>query len=158
MPEHHQVPQGNKVRRRRRRGRGDSPEAISVQEGTAVDLIALQKRVGNRAVQTLHEQRLAQRTLQPAETRGTSLHTEHLPDSSLHSHTIMRQGLLNAGEIASAVGYSNQRYDSRSVRIIQIVTGADVDGSFGEATADAVAEFQDANPPLVVDGKVGENT
>jgi peptidoglycan hydrolase-like protein with peptidoglycan-binding domain len=65
---------------------------------------------------------------------------------------------LNAGEEASAINFTNLHYDSRSVRIIQIITGANVDGSFGGATAETVAGFQDANPPLAVDGKVGENT
>ncbi len=175
MAEHHRVAEGHKVRSRPRRGRGDSaaldrkprasdrtpPEATVFQEGTAGSLIALQQRVGNRAVQQLlNEQGLAQRALQSPEPLGAALPAGQLPGSGLHgsSLSIMRQALLSAGQETSAINFTNRHYDSRSVRIIQIVTGANVDGSFGGATAQAVAGFQQANPPLVVDGKVGENT
>jgi peptidoglycan hydrolase-like protein with peptidoglycan-binding domain len=69
---------------------------------------------------------------------------------------VSRQGLLTAAEETSAINFS-RRYDERSVRIIQIITGTNVDGNFGRLTAEAVAAFQDANG-LTVDGKVGENT
>jgi peptidoglycan hydrolase-like protein with peptidoglycan-binding domain len=69
---------------------------------------------------------------------------------------VSRQGLLTAAEETAAINFS-RRYDERSVRIIQIVTGTNVDGNFGRLTAEAVAAFQNANG-LVVDGKVGENT
>jgi peptidoglycan hydrolase-like protein with peptidoglycan-binding domain len=69
---------------------------------------------------------------------------------------VSRQGLLTAAEETAATNFS-RRYDERSVRIIQIITGTNVDGNFGRLTAEAVAAFQNANG-LVVDGKVGENT
>ena len=69
---------------------------------------------------------------------------------------VSRQGLLTAAEETAATNFS-KRYDERSVRIIQIITGTNVDGNFGRLTAEAVAAFQNANG-LVVDGKVGENT
>jgi peptidoglycan hydrolase-like protein with peptidoglycan-binding domain len=69
---------------------------------------------------------------------------------------VSRQGLLTAAEETAAINFS-RRYDERSVRIIQVITGANVDGNFGRLTAEAVAAFQDANG-LTVDGKVGENT
>jgi peptidoglycan hydrolase-like protein with peptidoglycan-binding domain len=79
---------------------------------------------------------------------------------SIIAHTspvqVSRQGLLTAAQEASAINFS-RRYDERSIRIIQIITGANVDGVFGRQTAEAVAAFQDANG-LTVDGKVGENT
>jgi peptidoglycan hydrolase-like protein with peptidoglycan-binding domain len=70
---------------------------------------------------------------------------------------IARQGLLRHGEETAAINYSTARYDARSVRIIQIVTGTGVDGTFGRQTAEAVAAFQQANG-LAVDGKVGPDT
>jgi peptidoglycan hydrolase-like protein with peptidoglycan-binding domain len=69
---------------------------------------------------------------------------------------VSRQGLLTAAEETAAINFS-RRYDERSVRIIQIITGTNVDGNFGRLTAEAVAAFQNANG-LAVDGKVGENT
>lgn len=83
------------------------------------------------------------------------IHTNHPAHST---PSIMRQGLLNAAQETSAVQYTQARYDGRSVRIIQILTGSPVTGTFDNASAQAVATFQNTNPPLVVDGKVGPNT
>lgn len=73
------------------------------------------------------------------------------------SRKVFRQGLLNAGQEADAIAYTNARYDERSVRILQIITGAAVDGQFGHLSAEAVAAFQSANG-LGIDGKTGELT
>lgn len=70
---------------------------------------------------------------------------------------ISKQGLLTPAEETAAINYNNARYDERSTRIIQITTGANVDGQFGQQSAEAVAAFQDGLG-LAVDGKVGVNT
>jgi peptidoglycan hydrolase-like protein with peptidoglycan-binding domain len=66
-------------------------------------------------------------------------------------------GPLTAAEEQSAIRFTRDHYDERSIRIIQIITGANVDGIFGEFSAQAVATFQGARG-LAVDGKVGLNT
>lgn len=65
--------------------------------------------------------------------------------------------VLNTAQVTAAINYNNARYDERSIRIIQIITGTNVDGVFGPLSAQAVAAFQLANG-LVEDGQVGENT
>lgn len=67
---------------------------------------------------------------------------------------ISRQGLLTPGQELAAIYYNTSRYDERSIRIIQIVSGTNVDGQFGRNSAEAVAAFQQAQG-LAVDGKVG---
>ena len=49
---------------------------------------------------------------------------------------VSRQGLLTVAEETAAINFS-KRYDERSVRIIQIITGTNVDGNFGRLTAEA---------------------
>jgi peptidoglycan hydrolase-like protein with peptidoglycan-binding domain len=70
---------------------------------------------------------------------------------------LSRQGLLNAGQETAAINFNNARYDERSIRIIQIISGTGVDGQFGTASAEAAAGFQNTNG-LGIDGKVGEDT
>lgn len=70
--------------------------------------------------------------------------------------TMRAPGPLTAAEEASAIRFTRNNYDERSVRIIQINTGAAVDGIFGEISAQAVATWQGPRG-LVVDGKVGAN-
>ena len=91
-----------------------------------------------------------------SQTAGKSAKGFHSLVSQTSPLQVSRQGLLTAAEETAAINFS-RRYDERSVRIIQIITGANVDGSFGRLTAEAVAAFQNANG-LAVDGKVGENT
>ena len=67
---------------------------------------------------------------------------------------ISRQGLLTADQELAAIHYNTSRYDERSIRIIKIITGTNVDGQFGRNSAEAVAVFQQAQG-LAVDGKVG---
>jgi hypothetical protein len=45
-----------------------------------------------------------------------------------------------------------------TIKLIQCIVGTDIDGIFGIDTDKKVKEFQTSNKPLVVDGKVGENT
>ena len=73
------------------------------------------------------------------------------------SPVIARQGLLSPAEELAAIHYNRSRYDERSIRIIQTITGTGVDGDFGRATAEAVAVFQQANG-LTIDGMVGTGT
>ena len=70
---------------------------------------------------------------------------------------VLRQGLLTVAEENAAIRYNNRRYDERSIRIIQIITGIHVDGIFGRLSAEAVAAFQDGHG-LGIDGMVGADT
>jgi hypothetical protein len=45
-----------------------------------------------------------------------------------------------------------------TIKLIQCIVGTNQDGIFGNDTDKKVKEFQTSNKPLVVDGKVGENT
>lgn len=45
-----------------------------------------------------------------------------------------------------------------TIKLIQCIVGADIDGLFGNETEKKVKEFQTSNKPLVVDGKVREKT
>ena len=98
------------------------------------------------------------------ETGGGSPIKIPRPANNLHNtihHTdtprISRQGFLTPAQENAAINFNNARYDERSIRIFQIITGAAVDGQFGRVSAEAVAGFQHANG-LGVDGQVGENT
>jgi peptidoglycan hydrolase-like protein with peptidoglycan-binding domain len=65
---------------------------------------------------------------------------------------------LTTGQEISAVFFNRTKFtDSRSVRAIQGLVGANPDGAFGQDTIERIAEFQDSNG-LTVDGKVGEQT
>jgi len=70
---------------------------------------------------------------------------------------VLRQGLLTVAEENVAIRYNNRRYDERSIRIIQIITGIHVDGIFSRLSAEAVAAFQDGHG-LGIDGMVGADT
>lgn len=92
--------------------------------------------------------------------RGT--HRGSVQRRALHNNLggvsrIQRQGLLTSAQEASAIAYTRTRYDERSVRIIQITTGANVDGVFGSRSAEAVAGYQSARG-LTIDGKTGPQT
>lgn len=65
--------------------------------------------------------------------------------------------LLTPAQESAAIQFNRRNYDERSIRIIQIVTGTGVDGSFGSLSARAVAAFQDANG-VAVSGQVDEAT
>lgn len=155
------------VRNKPEANKPDAPAARPDQsrpasQSTGQVLVDLQGLVGNQSVQ-----RLLQKSGEQNWTAAQALHRQ--PSSTpaafspiqaarLPSLQVLRQPLLSPAEEADAIGYSKARYESKSVRLIQIITGANVDGDFGSATAQAVADFQDAHPPLDVDGKVGENT
>lgn len=111
-------------------------------------------RPGNAAIAPPLARQDADRLATPV----NSIHLAPLTFTNASGIHVLRQGLLNAAQVTSAINFTNRRYDSRSVRIIQDITGTDVDGDFGANSAQAVADFQDTNPPLEVDGKVGENT
>jgi peptidoglycan hydrolase-like protein with peptidoglycan-binding domain len=70
---------------------------------------------------------------------------------------VSRQGHLTAAQETAAIGYTTTRYDERSIRILQIISGVNVDGSFGSLSAEGVAAFQLA-AGIGVDGKAGGTT
>jgi peptidoglycan hydrolase-like protein with peptidoglycan-binding domain len=70
---------------------------------------------------------------------------------------VLRQSLLTVARENAAIRYNNRRYDERSIRIIQVITGTHVDGIFGRLSAEAVAAFQDGHG-LGIDGMVGPDT
>lgn len=83
----------------------------------------------------------------------------HVVQQSSHQGDIQTQAvpLLTPAQENTAIQFNRRNYDGRSIRIIQIVTGAAVDGSFGPVSARAVAAFQHANG-VAVNGQVDENT
>ena len=72
--------------------------------------------------------------------------------------SIMRApGPLTAAQETAAVRFNRARYDERSIRIIQLITGTGVDGHFGDISAQAVATWQVANG-LTMNGQVDTAT
>jgi peptidoglycan hydrolase-like protein with peptidoglycan-binding domain len=72
--------------------------------------------------------------------------------------SVMRApGPLTPAQEATAVRFNRSRYDERSIRIIQRITGTAVDGRFGDISAQAVAVWQVANG-LNMDGQVDANS
>lgn len=68
--------------------------------------------------------------------------------------SVMRApGPLTAAQETAAVRFNRARYDERSIRIIQLITGTAVDGRFGDISAQAVAVWQVANG-LTMNGQV----
>lgn len=65
--------------------------------------------------------------------------------------------VLTPAQERAATRFNRSHYSEMSARIIQVVTAAPVDGSFGPATARAVAAFQAANG-VAVSGQVDEAT
>jgi peptidoglycan hydrolase-like protein with peptidoglycan-binding domain len=65
--------------------------------------------------------------------------------------------LLTPAQETAAIQFNRRKYDRRSIRIIQIITGSGVDGSFGSASARAVAAFQQENG-VTINGQVNEAT
>ena len=84
-------------------------------------------------------------------------------NASMAAYALSRQvappvaGTLSAAEAAEAVTWTNARYDEISIGILQHIVGVASTGSFDEASAQGVADFQHANG-LLVDGKVGHQT
>lgn len=70
---------------------------------------------------------------------------------------VSRQGHLTAAQESAAIAYTTTRYDERSIRILQIIGGVNVDGSFGSISAEGVAAFQLA-AGIGVDGMAGPTT
>ena len=66
-------------------------------------------------------------------------------------------GALNDAQATDAVAWTNRKYDELSIGIIQHIAAVPADRVFTEATAQAVATFQQTNG-LLVDGKVGHQT
>lgn len=66
-------------------------------------------------------------------------------------------GPLTPAQEVSAVSFTTNHYDERSIRIIQLITGTTVNGIFTDVSAQAVATWQTPRG-LAVDGKVGVNT
>jgi peptidoglycan hydrolase-like protein with peptidoglycan-binding domain len=66
-------------------------------------------------------------------------------------------GALTDAQATEAVTWTNARYDELSIGIIQHIAAVPADRVFTEATAQAVAAFQQTNG-LLVDGKVGHQT
>ena len=137
-------------------------------------LVELQGLVGNQSVQKLLKQSHFKTSPGPAQgipftgpvSQGGETAAQITGEQSFDGgpspapplNQVFRVAVLSAAQQADAVRYTKARYESKSVRVIQIIVGAGVDGDFGPLTAQAVADFQDANPPLAEDGKVGENT
>lgn len=135
-------PGAESTQKRKTTGRQAGPSSVT-EAAHLSELTRLQRGVGNRGVVQILQRNPDVRAQELKPTNGVM---------------VLRQGLLNSAEEASAINYTNRRYDLRSIMVIQDITGAAVDGSFTGPTAEAVAKFQDRNPPLVVDGKVGPNT
>jgi peptidoglycan hydrolase-like protein with peptidoglycan-binding domain len=89
--------------------------------------------------------------------RNKLAHNSHNTIHQTSTRQVSRQGFLTPAQETAAIDFNNARYDERSIRIFQIITGAAVDGQFGRLSAEAVAGFQNANG-LGIDGQVGENT
>jgi peptidoglycan hydrolase-like protein with peptidoglycan-binding domain len=66
-------------------------------------------------------------------------------------------GALTDAEAREAVEWTNARYDALSIGIIQHLAAVPANGTFDEATAQAVGTFQ-RDRRLLVDGKVGHQT
>src|SRR5262245_45051916 len=66
-------------------------------------------------------------------------------------------GALTDAEAREAVEWTNARYDALSIGVIQHLAGVPANGTFDEATAQAVGTFQ-RDRRLLVDGKVGHQT
>jgi peptidoglycan hydrolase-like protein with peptidoglycan-binding domain len=66
-------------------------------------------------------------------------------------------GALSDAQATDAVAWTNRKYDELSVGVIQHIAAVPADRVFTEATAQAVATFQQTNG-LLVDGKVGHQT
>ncbi len=131
----------SKVRSQRKAGEKTGAPARAERHG-ANGIIEFQRSVGNLAVQHLL-QRTKPRPSLPI--RDFPARVDRLP-------------LLDAAQESAAIGYHNSRYTSLSTRVIQLIVGSGVTGTFDGSAAEAVAGFQDSNPGLVVDGKVGPNT
>ena len=133
-----------------------SPGDVSL---TAENILSLRPVIGNRAVSRLIQTSLGRRQPRARHADEASRPSDDTLAVTLRATTqrISRQGFLTAAEEDTAIAFNNARYDERSIRIFQILTGAAVDGQFGRLSAEAVAGFQNANG-LGEDGKIGENT
>lgn len=83
----------------------------------------------------------------------------HVVQQSSDSGKIQTQAapLLTPAQENAAIQFNRRNYDGRSIRIIQLITGAGVDGAFGSASARAVAAFQQTNG-VSINGQVDEAT
>ncbi len=71
--------------------------------------------------------------------------------------TIQRKPLLDDLAEKAAIAHNRKLFDNKSVMIIQLITGSNVDGGMGPLTVEAIASFQTANG-LAPDGKVDDAT
>ncbi len=76
---------------------------------------------------------------------------------ALARQVVAPAGALSGAQAADAVAWTDARYDALSIGVIQHIASVPADRVFTEATAQAVATFQQANG-LLVDGKVGHQT
>ncbi len=70
---------------------------------------------------------------------------------------VIQRRALNSAEEKAAIAFAKANYDERSRRILQIITGAGIDGVFGPLSARSVSNFQTANG-IADHGKVEEAT
>ena len=68
------------------------------------------------------------------------------------------KGALPPTRVPRALRYNKHYYDPRSIRIIENVVNAVIDGKFGSNDAQAVYSYQRGKTGLCADGMVGENT
>ncbi len=73
---------------------------------------------------------------------------------------ILQRRALNRAERRAAIRHGRATFDQMSVRIIQDIAGAGMDGSFGRITAGAVSNYQTANAGAIVsdDGRILQDT
>ena len=121
----------------------EHPEDPGLRPLVARQLLALQASHGNAYVQ-----RLVNRTVTTSRVSVPTVATQQVMRAA---------GPLTATQEAAARTFTRLRYDERSVRIIQVVVGTNVDGKFGDVSAQAVATWQGAQG-LAQDGRVGDNT
>ena len=94
-------------------------------------MLYLQRQYGNRYVQ-----RMLANSGRGVTSSSVRANASAIVITQAIPRQVSRQGLLSAAEETAAINFS-RRYDERSIRIIQIITGANVDGRFGNATAEA---------------------
>lgn len=83
----------------------------------------------------------------------------HVVQQSTDSRKLQTQAvpLLTPAQETAAIQFNRRNYDERSIRIIQIVTGAGIDGAFGSTSVRAVAAFQQTHG-ITINGQVDEAT
>ena len=83
---------------------------------------------------------------------------EVVPSLQRVEGTATHRGRFDAAQEHDAILYTlAQGYDEKSIKLIQEVVGADIDGDYGGGTVESVGQWQSTHG-LVVDGKTGPET